>query len=83
MHATTPRCAQVCPNPRQAAEQEECRKTGRFQTKYGFWWPVVERSVAAFLKCADLHAGFARVRCPDCQHPLFLVRRSCSRATDC
>ena len=51
----------------------------RFQPKYGGApargsWPVVERSVAAFLKCGDLHEGFARVRCPDCQHPLFLVR---------
>ncbi|MCY2987137.1 MAG: transposase zinc-binding domain-containing protein [Planctomycetota bacterium] len=46
----------------------------RFQAKYGFWRPVVERSVAAFLKCGDLHEGFARVRCPDCKHPWFLVR---------
>jgi hypothetical protein len=30
--------------------------------------------VRAFLKCGDLHQGFARVRCPDCQHPLSLVR---------
>ena len=30
----------------------------RFQAKYGYWRPVVERSVAAFLKCGDLHEGF-------------------------
>ena len=29
----------------------------RFEAKYGFWRPVVERSVTAFLKCGDLHAG--------------------------
>ena len=40
----------------------------RFQAKYGFWRPVVERSVTAFLQCGDLHQGFARVRCPDCRH---------------
>jgi len=36
----------------------------RFQAKYGFWRPVVDRSVAAFLKCGDLEQGFARVRWP-------------------
>jgi hypothetical protein len=52
----------------------------RFAAQYGFWRPVVERSVKAFLKCGDLHQGLARVRCPDCQHPL--VRCSLSPATD-
>ncbi len=37
----------------------------RFQEKYGYWRPIVEQSVAAFLKCGDLQEGFARVRCPD------------------
>ena len=45
----------------------------RFQAKYGYWRPVVERSVAAFLKCGDLHEGFARVRCPDCHHQMFVA----------
>ncbi|MFV2068274.1 MAG: hypothetical protein ACC645_14980, partial [Pirellulales bacterium] len=39
----------------------------RFQAKYGYWRPVIERSVAAFLKCGDLEEGFARVRCPKCK----------------
>jgi hypothetical protein len=30
----------------------------RFQAKYGFWRPVIERSVAAFLRCGDLQEGF-------------------------
>jgi len=34
----------------------------RFQAKYGFWRPVIERSVMGFLRCGDLHAGFARAR---------------------
>ena len=29
----------------------------RFAAKYGFWRPVVEHSVKAFLKCGDLHEG--------------------------
>ncbi len=40
----------------------------RFAEKYGFWRPIVERSVTAFLGCGDLHEGFARVRCPNCGH---------------
>ena len=35
----------------------------RYQAKYGYWRPIVEQSVAAFLKCGDLQEGFARVRC--------------------
>jgi len=31
----------------------------RYQGKYGFWRPVIERSVAAFLKCGALEEGFA------------------------
>jgi hypothetical protein len=46
----------------------------RFAAKYGFWRPIVERSVKAFLKCGDLHQGFARVRCPDCRHEMFVAR---------
>jgi len=43
------------------------------QGKYGFWRPVIERSVAAFLRCGDLQEGFARVRCPDCRHEMFVA----------
>ena len=40
----------------------------RYQEKYGGApacgsRPIVEQSVAAFLKCGDLQEGFARVRC--------------------
>jgi hypothetical protein len=53
-----------------------------FQPKYGFWRPVVKRSVAAFLKCGDLREGFARVRCPDCRHEMF-VAYSCKQRCTC
>jgi len=53
-----------------------------FQAKYGFWRPVVERSVNAFLKCGDLQEGFARVRCPDCHHEMF-VAFSCKQRCTC
>ena len=52
----------------------------QFQAKYGFWRPVVKRSVTAFLKCGDLQEGFARVRCPDCPHEMF-VAFSCKQPT--
>lgn len=54
----------------------------RFQDKYGFWRPVVDRSVAAFLTCGDLHEGFARVRCPNCKHEMF-VAYSCKQRCTC
>jgi len=47
----------------------------RYQAKYGFWRPVLDRSVAAFLKCGDLAEGFARVRCPDCHSRRAGIRR--------
>ena len=54
----------------------------RFEAKYGFWRPIVERSVTAFLRCGDLHEGFARVRCPDCKHEMF-VAFSCKQRCTC
>ena len=54
----------------------------RYQAKYGFWRPIIERSVKAFLVCGDLHQGFARVRCPDCGHELF-VAFSCKQRCTC
>jgi ribosomal protein S27E len=54
----------------------------RFQAKYGFWRPVIERSVAAFLKCGDLQEGFARVRCTSCKHEMF-VAYSCKQRCTC
>ena len=54
----------------------------RFQAKYGYWRPIVQQSVAAFLKCGDLQEGFARVRCPDCKHEMF-VAFSCKQRCTC
>lgn len=54
----------------------------RYQEKYGYWRPIIEQSVAAFLKCGDLQEGFARVRCPDCKHEMF-VAFSCKQRCTC
>ena len=43
---------------------------------------MVDRSVTAFLKCGDLQQGFARVRCPDCHHEMF-VAFSCKQRCTC
>ena len=45
----------------------------RYQEKYGYWRSIVQQSVAAFLKCGDLQQGFARVRCLDCKHEMFVA----------
>lgn len=54
----------------------------RYQVKYGYWRPIVQQSVAAFLKCGDLQEGFARVRCADCKHEMF-VAFSCKQRCTC
>ena len=54
----------------------------RFQPKYGYWRPVVERAVRAFLRCGDLHEGFARVRCDECGQEMF-VAFSCKQQCVC
>ena len=54
----------------------------QFAAKYGYWRPIVERSVAAFLKCGDLQEGFARVRCRKCKHEMF-VAYSCKQRCTC
>ncbi len=45
----------------------------QFQKKYGFWRPVIRRSIDKFLKCGDLKEGFARVRCDDCDEEMFVA----------
>ena len=50
----------------------------RFAAKYGYWRPVVERLVAAFVKCGALY----RVRCRKCKHEPF-VGYSCEHRCTC
>ncbi len=54
----------------------------RYQAKYGYWRPIIEQSVTAYLKCGDLQEGFARVRCTDCKHEMF-VAFSCKQRCTC
>jgi hypothetical protein len=54
----------------------------RYQKRYGFWRPVIARTVDKFLACGDLHEGFARIRCPRCRHEFF-VAFSCRRRCLC
>ncbi len=50
--------------------QQECNEC--FQAKYGYWRPVVECSMTARRRRDDLQEGFARVRCPECHHEVFV-----------
>lgn len=59
-----------------------CLSPDRYQERYGFWRPVVSKAVQEFLKCGDLREGFARVRCPECGHDLF-VAFSCKQRGIC
>ena len=44
--------------------------------------PIIGDVARRFLRCGDLHFGFARVRCPDCQHEMF-VAYSCQQRCLC
>jgi hypothetical protein len=39
---------------------------------YGPWRPIIGEAARRFLRCGDLHFGFARVRCHDCAHEMFV-----------
>jgi hypothetical protein len=45
----------------------------RYQPRYGVLRSAIRPAVTGFLKCGDLHHGFARVRCPDCHHEMFVA----------
>ena len=49
-----------------------------YEKQYGFFRPVVDEVVEEYLRCGDLHEGFARVRCtnPECKHE-YLLAFSC------
>jgi hypothetical protein len=52
-----------------AGYDEHCEK------QYGSFRPLVDGVVEEYLRCGDLHEGFARVRCtnPDCRHEHLLA----------
>jgi len=54
----------------------------RFAASYGHWRPIVAGTVAKFLRCGDLHEGFARVKCRACKHEFF-VAFSCKQPCVC
>lgn len=54
----------------------------RYAKLYGPWRPIIGEVVRKFLRCGDLHFGFARVRCPDCHHEMF-VPFSCQQRCLC
>ena len=45
----------------------------KYERDFGVWRGVVEDVVGKFLECGDLTHGFARVRCPDCRHEMFVA----------
>lgn len=54
----------------------------RYAQKYGFWRPILHVAAGKFIKCGDLREGFARVRCDDCGHDMF-VSFSCKTRCFC
>jgi len=50
--------------------------------QYGPWRRIIGDVTRRFLRCGDLHYGFARARCPDCHHAMF-VAFSCQQRCLC
>jgi transposase-like protein len=48
----------------------------KYQERYGFYRPVIQKVVEKFLDCGDLTQGFARIKCGQCQHE-YLLAFSC------
>ena len=54
----------------------------RYARRYGPWRPIIGDMARRLLRCGDPHLGFARVRCPDCRHEMF-VPFSCRQRCLC
>jgi len=54
----------------------------RFERPYGFFRPYLLKVIYRYLDCGDLHNGFARVKCKDCNHE-YLLAFSCKRRHFC
>jgi hypothetical protein len=54
----------------------------RYERRFGRWRPVIGQVCRRFLRCGDLHFGFARVRCTGCRHEMF-VPFSCRQRCVC
>jgi hypothetical protein len=54
----------------------------RYQQRYGPWRPIIGEVARKFLRCGDLHFGFARVQCTGCPHEMF-VPFSCQQRCLC
>ncbi len=49
------------------------RQEAGTSVKHGPLAAHIPSAVTAFLRCGDLHAGFTRLRCPDCRHEYLLA----------
>jgi len=53
-----------------------------YEQRYGHWRTIIGEVARRFLRCGDLHFGFARVRCDDGGHEMF-VPFSCQQRCLC
>lgn len=54
----------------------------RFERAYGFFRPYLQQVIYRYLDCGNLHNGFARVKCRECNHE-YLLAFSCKRHHFC
>jgi hypothetical protein len=53
-----------------------------FQHKYGYWKSHTTETIYKYLDCGELHCGFVRVRCENCNSE-YLLPFSCKRRYFC
>ncbi|MHB8279709.1 MAG: transposase zinc-binding domain-containing protein [Candidatus Humimicrobiaceae bacterium] len=54
----------------------------KYQSKYGYFRPIVSKVIYQYLDCGILHNGFARVKCRAYNHE-YLFSFSCKRRHFC
>ncbi len=52
-------------------EELEALWDDRYANRYGFWRSYVIEVIYRYLECGDLHCGFARVKCFDCNYYIY------------
>ena len=54
----------------------------KYKKTFGFWRPVIRRSIDKFIKCGELREGFTRVKCTSCDKEMF-IPFSCPKRCCC
>jgi ribosomal protein S27E len=63
-------------------EELENKWEDNYQHNFGYWRHHITDVIYKYLDCGDLHCGFARVKCKDCNNE-YLLPFSCKKRHFC